>query len=315
MRVQVIGGGIVGMTVALAVREAGHDVALVSADEPAQTTSSVAAALWYPYLALPREDVTRWAAVSYRRFAELADHPQAGVRMRAGREIFRAVAPDPWWADAVPSWRRLTAAELPAGYADGLGLIAPVIDMSRHLPWLAGELLAAGVSIERRRVHAISHAGSDVVVNCAGLGARELAGDDSVYPVRGQIVVLAQTGVDEWLLDDGDPTSQVPMTYVVPRLDTVAVGGTADAHAEHREPDPVVAEAILVRARALVPALADAAVLEHRVGLRPARPSVRLESEDLPTGRVVHCYGHGGAGVTLSYGCAEDVVALLGSDQ
>ena len=35
---------------------------------------------------------------------------------------------------------------------------------------------------------------------------------------------------------------------------------------------------------------------------------VRVERE----GHVVHCYGHGGAGVTLSWGCADEVVELLG---
>ena len=67
-----------------------------------------------------------------------------------------------------------------------------------------------------------------------------------------------------------------------------------------------VTEEILDRATLLVPELSRAKVLGHRVGLRPARPSVRLERE----GNVVHCYGHGGAGVTLSWGCADEVAAL-----
>jgi D-amino-acid oxidase len=50
-------------------------------------------------------------------------------------------------------------------------------------------------------------------------------------------------------------------------------------------------------------------VLRHKVGLRPSRSAVRLERD----GRVVHCYGHGGAGVTLSWGCADEVVELVGS--
>ena len=58
----------------------------------------------------------------------------------------------------------------------------------------------------------------------------------------------------------------------------------------------------------LVPALAGAEVVAHRVGLRPVRPEVRLEVE----GRVVHCYGQGGAGVTLSWGCADEVAGLVG---
>jgi D-amino-acid oxidase len=56
-----------------------------------------------------------------------------------------------------------------------------------------------------------------------------------------------------------------------------------------------------------VPALRQARVLRHKVGLRPVRPAVRLER----VGDVVHCYGHGGAGITLSWGCADEVLARV----
>jgi D-amino-acid oxidase len=145
-------------------------------------------------------------------------------------------------------------------------------------------------------------------VDCAGLGARELVPDATVTPVRGQVVLVDQVGVDEWVsatLDDDTPT------YVVPRLDTIVVGGTAEEGADDPEPDPATAAAILARATALVPALAGAPVREHRVGVRPARPAVRLEAERRGAQVVVHNYGHGGAGVTLSWGCAGEVVALV----
>jgi D-amino-acid oxidase len=69
--------------------------------------------------------------------------------------------------------------------------------------------------------------------------------------------------------------------------------------------------AIRERAVAVVPALRHARVVGGAVGLRPARASVRLEAEERSGGTVVHCYGHGGAGVTLAWGCAEEVVALV----
>lgn len=308
MRVRVIGGGIVGMAAARAARRAGHDVVLVTADPPERTTSAVAAAIWYPYLALPRDAVTRWAAAGYAALTGLAGDPASGVRMCAGRELFRDPMPEPWWAAAVPQWRRLGPAELPPGYADGLGLVVPAIDMSVHLPWLAAVLREHGVVIDHRHVDTLAHDGADVVVNCTGLGARDLTDDRELYPVRGQVVVLAQPDppVTEWLLDDGEP-----MTYVVPRLDTVVVGGTADARDDDTAPRADVAAAMLDRAVALLPALARCAVLDHRVGLRPARHAVRLERVDAPGGPIIHCYGHGGAGVTLAYGCADDVAALL----
>ena len=142
------------------------------------------------------------------------------------------------------------------------------------------------------------------------LGPRRprLTGDDSVTPVRGQMVLVEQVGLEEWTVA---PAGDNDLTYVVPREKVVVVGGTAQEGDYEPRPDPATADAILARARELVPELARASVVGHRVGLRPARPAVRLEAERVGGGTLVHCYGHGGAGVTLSWGCADDVAALV----
>ena len=306
MRITVVGAGVVGLAVALRLREAGHQVRIIAEHTGEQTTSAVAAALWFPYLAAPRAAVTRWAATGLRVFTELAQDPAAGVDLRAGRELFRSGAPDPWWASAGVPTRRLAGAELPPGFVDGVHLTVPVVDTPLHLDWLTQRLTGLAVALESRRLRSLDEAGdgADLVVNCSGLGARELAADPAVEPVRGQVVLLEHSGLREWTLDDSDA---VELTYVVPRRSTVVVGGTAERGDEDLRVRPATAAAMLARASALVPELAGAAVLAHRVALRPARSEVRLERD----GDVVHCYGHGGAGVTLAYGCALDVVALI----
>jgi D-amino-acid oxidase len=310
MHLTVVGAGIIGLTSALHARRAGHTVEIVAAAPPPETTSSIAAALWYPYRAFPRDAVARWAAAGFAALTELAGDPRTGVRSRTGRELFRERAPDPWWRDAVPSLRRVPSAELPAGYADGLELTVPVVDMATHLTWLATHLQELGVPLTRRRVDDLDalSSGADVVVNCTGLGARELCDDATLLPVRGQVVVVEQVGLERWTLDQSDPDV---VTYVVPRLDTIVLGGTAEEGDEDLAVRPVTAEQVLARCAAVVPEIAGARVLAHRVGLRPGRPVVRLETEDRSAGPVVHCYGHGGAGVTLAHGCAQDVVGLL----
>jgi D-amino-acid oxidase len=296
-RVAVVGAGAVGLTTAVVLRSRGVEADVVARDPPEATTSAVAAALWYPYRALPADRVTAWSAATYAELAALADVPGSGVRMLEGTEALDPGTPDPWWRGAVPDLRRA---------ADGLRFAAPVVDMSVHLPWLVDRLRAAGGRVEQRTVASLDDLDADAVVNCAGLGARELAGDDSVTAVRGQVVRVAAPEVTEWLVDQRDPEDLV---YVVPRERDVVLGGTAHEGNEDREPDPATTDAIRARCAERVPAVRDAPIVSVAVGLRPARPSVRLERD----GRVVHCYGHGGAGVTLAFGCAVELAALLGA--
>ena len=90
------------------------------------------------------------------------------------------------------------------------------------------------------------------------------------------------------------------------------LGGTAEVAADDdpRAVDAAVRARILAQAAAL--GLTPGPVRGDRVGLRPTRPTVRLE-RDVADPRIVHHYGHGGAGYTLAWGCAEDVVALIDS--
>lgn len=310
MRVLVVGAGVIGLTCALRLLESRHEVAVVASALSPDTTSDAAAALWYPYRAFPRDRVLAWSARSYDVFRELEADPRTGVRLTRGMELVRHAVERPWWAEAVADLERLPADRTPIGYAGGWRLTAPVADMSCYLPWLAGRVAALGGSVVRRQLTGLDDgfSSADLVVNCAGLGAALLADDPSVTPVRGQVVYVRQVGLGEWLLDQGDPRQ---LTYVVPRTADVVLGGTAEEGAAGTEPDPLIAAAILERCRALVAALRDAEVIGHRVGLRPARPAVRLEAEQHPAGPVVHCYGHGGAGVTLSWGCADDVAELV----
>jgi D-amino-acid oxidase len=301
-RVIVVGAGVVGLSCAVRLLEQGHEVDVLARDLPLETTSAVAAALWYPYRAYPFEQVTAWSTASYRAFAELAGDDATGVRMRQGTELHRTQTADPWWISAVPALTRVTALEAP--YVDGWTFEAPVIEMPVYLRWLTGRVEALGGTLTRMALGGLPE-GREVVVNATGLGARLMAADSAMLPVRGQVVYVEQFGLDRWWLEGTGPV------YVVPRSHDVVVGGTDDEGEWDRRPDPDVAKRILERAAELVPALRTAKVVGHQVGLRPARPQVRLEVERTATGRVVHCYGHGGAGVTLSWGCADEVAALV----
>ncbi|MFG3173537.1 D-amino-acid oxidase [Streptomyces griseus] len=301
----VVGGGVSGLTTALLLAERGLRVRVWSRDPAGATTSAVAGALWWPYRIEPAELVGAWSLETLRVYEELAAAPaETGVRMVAGvHEGERLAALGPW-ARGLDR-----ASEVP----EGLRVTLPLIDMPAHLRWLEGRVAAAGGVVERRTVRAFTEAAAEarVVVNCTGLGARELVPDPGVRPVRGQLVVVENPGIHEWFTH-ADPSSSAT-TYFFPQPGRLVLGGTAEVDDPRTEPDLRTAREIVERCARVRPEIAGARVLGHRVGLRPSRDAgVRIEAEELPDGGLlVHNYGHGGAGVTVARGCARAAAQLV----
>ena len=309
----VVGSGVSGLSCALALQEAGFEVQVWYAQSAEDSTSAVAAAIWYPYKVEQDERVMRWALDSLQVFRGLSDAPQSGVLMRQGLELFAASEPPTPWRRWLGSTRELAAAELPSGYSSGWEFALPVIEMPVYLPYLRRRFESAGgVLVQKNLAHLDpACAQAPLVVHCAGLGARELVGDRSMYPIRGQVLWVERGQVERFVLDDFNPSGP---TYVVPRGKDCVLGGTAEEGASELIYDSQAAQSILERCTRLSPGLAGARISGQRVGLRPGRPSVRLEREDRPGGgTVIHNYGHGGAGVTLSWGCAAEVLRLARS--
>jgi D-amino-acid oxidase len=255
--------------------------------------------------------VLRWGEDTYDVLAIHAEMAVPGVVMRESLGLYSQPPGEPEWAAAVGGVRAADADELPPGYRYGLRFAVPLAEMPIYLPWLVARVSELGGGFTQRHVRSLHEVGdgADLVVNCAGLGARELIGDRAVYPVRGQIVRVTNPGLTLSVRDEHHPGGRA---YVHPRRDDCILGGTLDEGRWDTTVDMAVGAAIIERCWDLVPALRDARVLEHVVGLRPGRSTVRLEEDEpLSSGvRVIHNYGHGGAGVTLCWGCAREVTTL-----
>lgn len=245
-------------------------------------------------------------------FRKLAEDPATGVRLTSGIEASRTAETPPDWATTLPDFRPCQPTELPAGFTAGYRFTVPLIDMPVYLDHLLRRLRTAGGAIERRRLSSLNDANpaASPVVNCTGLGAHDLVPDPELRPIRGQHVVVANPGLTEFFSEDTGPSPDLLCFY--PHGDTVVLGGTAIDGDGGLEPDEKVADGILARCVEIEPRLRQARVLEHRIGARPTRATVRVEAEQREDGTVVvHNYGHGGAGVTLSWGCAEEARTLL----
>lgn len=327
LRITVIGAGVIGLSCAYELAEAGHEVTVIADHGPGDTVSALAGALWFPYHAAGTEQVVER---SLRRFVELAalgdtsadtatddftdDVPP--VQMRTGVLHERLDPPDRSWVAPVVEVLGDDAVQPVDG---GVRATLPMIMTSRYLAWLMDSCRMNGVAFQWRTVASLEEltGTTDAAVIAGGLrGGDLLGGDDAVAPVRGQLMLFANGdgGEDgplltDWVVDSDDPAH---MTYVFPREDEIVVGGTSEPGSWDETPDQATAEAILARAEALVPELTELPIIGHGAGLRPARETVRIEHVDGYDLPVIAAYGHGGAGVTLSWGTAERVVELVG---
>ena len=301
-----------GLSSALALLDAGVSVEVYASSLPHRTTSAAAGALWGAHLVGADDRVPRWAGETRAVLAGL--DLSAGVHSCDG--VMAVMVPQEGPPDATDGeqYTPCPPGELPPGYVAGWRLTAPLIAMPAYLSYLAGRLQDAGGRLLGQRRFAslaevLRSCAAPLIVNCPGAGARELVPDPSVIPVRGQVVVTANPGVSEFFVGNGATPDE--LTYLFPHGETVVVGGTQEHGNASRVPDPATADRILAAAASVEPRLAGAAVLEHRVGLRPGRPYVRLEAEVRADGRqVVHNYGHGGAGVSLAWGCASEAARV-----
>jgi D-amino-acid oxidase len=307
MEVLVVGAGVSGLTSALCLAEAGHAVRVRTQEPPQQTTSRVAGAMWGSSFAEPQDRVGAWASVSLEAFRQLAAQPDTGVAIRSGTLVSSSGEAPP--QQLFPGVE-VRPGPAPPGFAAGFRVTLPLIDMPRYLDYLAARLGEMGVGIELHPYASLAEAAGEapVVVNCTGIGARELVPDRALRAVRGQHVVVENPGLEDFFMTE--PFGPA-WTSWFPYRDHVVLGSVAQEDDWDLRPRPGDTRRILEACAALEPRLRDARVLEEPVGLRPARPAVRVEEERLGATRVVHNYGHGGTGVGLSWGCAREVVALL----
>lgn len=300
----------IGLTTAISLAEAGLATQIVSQAPPGATTSASAGAIWGPVRCGPPDLCRAWARTGLDVLSALAGEPSSGVRQLAGREVSSSPKSPPAWTDLLSDLRVLRPGELPGGFVAGWAYTAPALNMPVYLEYLLRRYEGLGGTVTAGTVTSLASVAAPVVVNCTGTGARSLVPDPSVVPVRGQVVVAENPGITEFYLDHGN--NGADYVYLFPHGDVVLLGGTAHEGASDWTPRPEVTARILRDCAAAFPALREVRVITERVGLRPVRPTVRLEPEAVGGGRVVwHNYGHGGAGVTLSWGCAAELTSAI----
>src|SRR5262249_3840990 len=313
-RVVIVGAGISGLTCGVVFAERGYETAIFAKAVGQQTTSGAAAALWFPYDVDPTDKVIPWALQTRRALIDLTHVPNSGVSMIELRQFSRSEQIEiPAWAISLGA-RHIIPREGEGSLKSlkcGFSLDVPLMDTTIYLDYLANRFLKAdGEITENVRFEKLEDVDSkfDLVINCSGIGARELVPDGDLESHRGQVAIVSRIKdlLYAVVCDDS------PLMYAIPRRHDCVFGGTnqhSDDLAVHSATTTrVVAEC----SRALK--IDRPNILAERVGLRPFRKSgVRVERDRLRDGRtVIHNYGHGGSGFTLSWGCAENVFGMTG---
>lgn len=193
-------------------------------------------------------------------------------------------------------------------FASGFVMRVPLTDTTIYLDYLARRFTEAGGELHRNvRIEKLDEIDSkfDLIINCAGFGAKQLVHDVDLEPHRGQVAIVRKIDISCAIVCD-----DAPLMYAIPRANDCLFGGTNDL-SEDRHVDRATTSRIVAECSHSLN-IDPPEILADRVGIRPFRKSgVRVEREKLPDDRtVIHNYGHGGSGFTLSWGCAMEVLQL-----
>jgi glycine/D-amino acid oxidase-like deaminating enzyme len=257
-RFAVLGCGAVGLASARLLQQRGAEVTIYAKDLPPQTTSNIAGGQWAPTSVMSGERRTadsdallaRAARLAHRRYQQL---PAADFGIRWLENYVLSDAPlQEWWEQALirdlyPESRELRKDEhpFPSRYARRFTtmLIEPPIYLSAMLRdvRLAGGRIVVRELTGREQVRDLPE---PVIVNCTGLGAKALFGDEELEPVKGQLtVLLPQAEVDYIMITEG--------LYMIPRRDGILLGGTFDHGVWSLDVDEAVKRRIVAGHRAI----------------------------------------------------------------
>lgn len=309
--IKIIGCGVSGLSVGITLLDDGFDVEIITEKLPKDTTSSKAAAIWFPYEVKPFEKASKWSRESYYKFLEFCDVSNSGVSI-VPLTVLVNEETDTWWTDSLPQdkIRKAPPDELPDKFPNGFIMHVPLIETQIYLDFLLEKFQTLGGKLNIQKISSFEEfiESNTILVNCTGLGSRELFNDNELYSIYGQIVKAEfQPGIKcisaEFTFDDAGHQ----LAYVVARKDCLVLGGTAIKAKEDLKADPEISKGIIERCKEIESQLCDVKIISDEVGLRPGRSEIRLERE----GNIIHNYGHGGGGFTVSWGCAFEVRRLL----
>ena len=328
IHVAVVGAGVIGLTVATRLIElASSDrlvVTLVAEKFPPNTTSDLSGGFAIPpHLAegpdaASRATTERRVRATFKKLDSLYHSPkcsEVGVTIFNGYYQLQGDSL-PWWRDIVFGFRHASEAELAMLSRQGKPIYVfscYLLQCKTYVPWLLQQFKMGGGVTLQASVNNLSELNNfDVVVNCTGLAAAQLAQDPRVYPAAGLMVAVRAPWISHFYLEP-PVIGNKERTYIFPLVDYVILGSTFEAGKSTAEINPDDVDGILKRCQEIAPSLSEAEVVDTWVGIRPMRRGgMRLEREEgTKKPAIIHCYGHGHQAMALSWGSAEEIADMV----
>lgn len=293
------------------------------------------------------ETLKRRCMISFHRFKELAANPDTGVRMCTsnfffGRPIQSCATQTKKLSEikeTLPGFRHDIKIIQELGVNPNYGVVdcychlAPIIDSDQYMDWLMNYLKSRyGIKCLTREIigdllaqesELLQYFEADVIVNCTGINAKELVSDDSVFSLRGAYVRVINDGskfpkINEAMTVTLDGEESNDMVFIVPRNNNTlilgAIGELEELELNINLQNYSPLKKMFEKDLAFFPDLKNAQIdpdYPIAVGIRPFRKThVRVERESKDS-KIVHNYGHGDSGYTLSFGCAKDVADII----
>ncbi|KAK2150086.1 hypothetical protein LSH36_424g01044 [Paralvinella palmiformis] len=285
-----------GLSTALRILDTLDDVSvsIVTEQTTPLTMSDGAGGFWQPYVLGDTPTEKMWGGETFQYLLDLSSTESAaiaGIYLTSGEDVYHDIVPDPFWSDIVLGFRHLTRTELQR--------------------YSGARINEKGGKLINKRINNFSelYPHYDVIVNCSGLGSQMLCQDIDLQPCKGQLIKVDAPWIKRFLNADDD------QVYILVNCDAVILGGTNEVGEYSTHVNKKERQRIWTKCCELLPSLKHSKYISDWVGFRPSRSKVRLQRETSRFGdsqiEIIHNYGHGGAGITLHWGCAGEATKLV----
>lgn len=322
-KISIVGGGVIGLSTGVLLLKEGYEVEIFAEKISPNTNSDKACAIWYPIFSDIAEDriplYNDIVKKSWEYFKKLEPDEKFGIILRQNHELFPTKEPLPYYIDILPDFEVVYNTSFPNNLPCQWSFKTYIIEMQKYMPTLYELYDKSGGKITERKIQSadeFTQLETEIIFNCTGFGSKELFNDEKLKPIKGQILLHEKIDL-EFCIGENE-------FCLIPRSDYTVLGCL---YLEDENNDSTTAENTNKIWEKVVERLVEngagnidtsdirlskSKIRSVQAGVRPFRyGGIKLEVENLNGKTIIHNYGHGGAGITLSWGSCMKAIDLM----